>query len=74
MGLGTYEVKAGQTTYEVSFTNVDGSVTLYNINVTRLASPSTKLKGFRVNGKLYEIEENVTTMTLKYLRRYLKLI
>ncbi len=65
MGLGTYEVKAGQTTYEVSFTNVDGSVTLYNINVTRLASPSTKLKGFRVNGKLYEIEENVTTYDIE---------
>ncbi len=65
MGIGTYEVKAGQTTYEISFTNIDGSITIYNINVTRLASPSTKLKGFKVNGKLYEIEGNVTTYDIE---------
>ena len=66
LGTGTFNVPAGDTTYPVMMTNLDGTVTIYNIHVTRSANPSAKLAGFKVNGTYYPItDESITEYTVE---------
>ena len=43
---------AGTSVYPITFTNANGDITIYNINVTRNASSSASIAGFKVNGIL----------------------
>ncbi|MDE5586969.1 MAG: hypothetical protein K2I72_01200, partial [Bacilli bacterium] len=65
-GTGTFMVPAGNTTFPVMMTNIDGTISIYNINASRPSSPSALLKGFKVNGTLYEgFVENKTTYDIE---------
>ena len=50
-GLGAFPVPAGDTDFIVTFTNINGEISIYTIHVSRPASPSAILKGFKVNGR-----------------------
>ena len=53
-GLGTFEVPAGITEFQIIMTNLNGQIDIYTITVSRPANPSALLNGFKVNGILYE--------------------
>jgi hypothetical protein len=62
-GLGTFDVPAGTTDFTITFTNINGEISIYTIHVQRPASPSAILKGFNVNGIPYE---NFDSETFEY--------
>ncbi len=65
-GTGTFNVVAGDTTYPIIMTNLDGVVTIYNIHVTRAANASATLAGFKVNGTYYPItDEDIVEYTIE---------
>ncbi len=81
-GTGTFIVDAGTSVYPITFTNANGDITIYNINVTRNASSSASIAGFKVNGILnpdfredlynyqVEIPTEVTKINLELLKKY----
>ena len=57
IGTGKFNVPAGENKFLVTFTNTNGVITNYNINVSRPAVEDATIKGFRVNGILYEVTD-----------------
>ncbi len=53
-GSGTYEVPSGQNDFQITFTNTQGEIKTYTLHISRPASADATLKGFKVNGILYE--------------------
>ena len=50
VGLGTFEIPAGNTSFDMTVTATNGEVKVYTINVTRMISSNPFLKGFKING------------------------
>ncbi len=81
-GLGTFNVPAGDQDFTITFTNLNGEISIYTIHVTRPASASAQLKGFKVNGLLYvnfdptkfdyeiELPTEITKINLELLKLY----
>ena len=69
---------AGTFVYPVTFTNANGEITIYNINVTRNASSSASIAGFKVNGilnpdfreDLYNYQVELPKINLELLKKY----
>jgi len=53
-GLGSVNIPAGDSESVITFTNLNGEISIYTIHITRPASASAILQGFKVNGLLYE--------------------
>ncbi len=81
-GTGTFTVDAGVSDHVITFTNTQGTVTTYIIHISRPASSDANIKGFKVNGILYdgfdasiteydiEIPTEVEKINLELLKAY----